>query len=248
MAYSKAQGTMTWGHGSLRAVFCEGTTLHDIEYEVYRLSGWNEALLREEHEGEAFATDPWLTTQRGAKVLFRNQRTVDGGWFALNQRANREIYEVWLDWPQERLDAVVERAESAWMAQRDRLRAHEPLPERYHPITNNCTAVYEEFLDAGVGAPITPFAWVRRLQDDAALLVLHPSHHLVNRWRGHLPVAVDKPFPFVRRPRRIRPAHRVALQASLANARPVLPFDHAIVVPEPRAAIRMPESAAASVD
>lgn len=225
VAYSKKQGTMTWGHGSLRALFCEGDELHDVEYEVYRLSAWNEALLREEHEGEPFAEGPWLTSQRGAKVLFRNRWTVDGGWFATNQSSNREIYELWLGWPPESLDAVVIRAESAWEAQRERLRAEEALPERYDPIANNCTAVYYDFLgdDVVPGAPITPFAWVRKLEGDAVLRVLHPSHHLVNQWRGHLPVEVDKPAPLIRGPRTIKPAHRLALQASLARATPILP-------------------------
>ena len=227
VAYSKKQGNMTWGHGSLRAVFCLDDELVDAEYEVYRLSGWNEGLLREEHEGEAFAQSEWLETQRGAKVLFRNLDTVDSGWYALSQASNREIYEVWLDLEQGELDAVVTRAETAWIEQRERLRANQPLPERYHPIRRNCTEVYG-FLPSGLvpGAPFTPFAWVRRLLAEGRDLdrVMYPSHHFVNRWRGILPAQIERPHPVFRRRRAVRREHLPRLRASLEGARPALPF------------------------
>ena len=225
VAYSKKQGTMTWGHASLRAVYCLGDQLVDAEYEVYRLSGWNEGQLRDEHEGEPFAESSWLKSQRGAKVLFRNRGPVDQGWYAEAQARNREIYEVWLDLPQAELDQVVIRAERAWSDQLERLRAHQDLPERYRPIANNCTAVFRDFLPPALveGSPFTPFAFVRRLAPEARALVMYPSHHLINRWEGELPESVERIRPVFRRSRRIRRSYLPPLRGQLADDVPAWP-------------------------
>ena len=226
VAYSKKQGTMTWGHASLRAVFCLDDELFDIEYETYRLSGWNESMLREEHRGEAFADSEWLTSQRGALVLFRNLDPVDRGWYGEAQARNREIYEVWLDLNPEELNGVVVSAEAAYRDQLERMRRYEPFPEPYRVWSRNCTVPFYDFLPEGLidGSPITPFAWVRKLAPDARALVVHPSHHLVNRWGGQLPAAIDKPSPVFRRPKRLSSDARLALQRSLADAEPVIPM------------------------
>ena len=225
VAYSKKQGTMTWGHASLRATYCLGSALHDVEYEAYRLSAWNEAQLRGEHAGETFAEEERLA-RRGDHVLFRNQNPVDGGWYAEAQAANREIYEVWLDLPQAELDTVVLRAEAAWEAQRARLRADVSLDRRFDWIGDNCTSVFSDFLPAelDVGAPITPFAWVRRLESRARAQILYPSHHLVNRWRGVLPTEVRRLRPVFRRRSRIHRRWLPSLRASLQGAQPALTF------------------------
>ncbi|MBX2797067.1 MAG: hypothetical protein KTR31_05350 [Myxococcales bacterium] len=226
VAYSKKQGTMSWGHASLRVVSCSGPELVDLEYETYRLSGWNEEQLRSEHRGEVFTRGDWLSSQRGALVLFRNRDPVDAGWYGDAQARNREIYEVWLDLSQEDLDAVAQRADAAYAEQLSRLRAGQDLPQRYDVVRRNCTWVLSSFLPQELvrGAPITPFAWVRRLPPDVVRArVLHPSHHLVNRWDGSLLGVTERVRPVFRRPRRIRRDRLDAVHASLSGARPWLP-------------------------
>ncbi len=208
--YSRKQATMAWGHASLRATYCLGDEVVDVEYESYRLSAWNEAQLRHEHAGEAFLEGDWIRGQRGALVLFRNRDPVDGGWFADAQRHNREIYELWLDLDQAELDRIVLEADAAYEAQRERLRARQDLPMRYRALSTNCTWVLQRWLpDALTDGedPHLPFAWLRALEPSAARQVLHPSVHLVRRW-GELPDQVDKPSPVFRRGRARRDASR----------------------------------------
>lgn len=225
VAYSKKQGTMTWGHASLRAVYCLDRTPTDVEYEVYRLSAWNEGILRQEHAGEAFAEGPWLSTQRGAQVLFRNAAPVDGGWFGDQQAQNREIYVSWLRLEPSERNRIVLEIEARWEAQREGLRAYADLPTRFRWIQDNCTSLFHVLPERlGVGRPITPFAWTRRLAPHTVLPVLHPSHHLVRRWGGRLPSRTGRHRPVFRRnrtlPRRVLPA----LRSSLAAATPALPW------------------------
>ncbi|MEO0604227.1 MAG: hypothetical protein AAF211_22520 [Myxococcota bacterium] len=208
VAYSKKQGTMTWGHASLRVVHCLDEELVDAEYEAYRLSGWNERQLRDEHRGEGFADGPWLTEQRGGLVLFRNPDPVDGGWYAEAQAANREIYEVWLDLSPAELDEVTLAIEARYAAQLSDLRAFEPVGRRYVAWGDNCTSVFEALparLRGDTGAPITPFALVRRLEAGGWVrgAVLYPSHHLVRRWHGELPAESRRLHPVFRRSRRL---------------------------------------------
>ena len=208
VAYSKKQGTMAWGHASLRVLHCLDHELVDAEYEVYQLSGWNEAQLREEHKGETFASSDWLTTQRGKLVVFRNPEPVDGGWFAQSQADNREIYEVWLDLSADELDAVTLAMEGRVHDQLSLLRSREDLERRYVPWRANCTDVFGALpsaLRAEVGEPLTPFAWVRRLEAEGhvELKVLYPSHHLVRRWGGELPATSERRHPVFRRSRRL---------------------------------------------
>ncbi len=209
VAYSKKQGTMTWGHASLRILHCLDDELFDAEYEAYRLSGWNERQLRDEHEGEAFAESASLTEQRGRLVLFRNDRPVDGGWYATEQASNREIYEVWLDLRDDELDEVTLAIHRRYADQLERLRRGEDLARGYVAWTpRNCTTVFEalpERLRDDTGHPVTPFAWVRRLEDGGWVKgrVLYPSHHLVRRWKGDLPSTSRRLHPVFRRPRHL---------------------------------------------
>ena len=186
VVYARKQATMAWGHTSLRTVTCRGGMLVDHEYETYRLSAWNEELLLAEHP-DLDAAD--LLAERGALVLFRNVDPVDRGWFAEAQAKNRELYELWLDAPPEALAAIVARAEAWYDAQQIVLAARGELGDRYRPLSTNCTTVLQRLLDVP-DPPHLPFVWLRRLEDDARLRVLHPSHALVLRW-GTLPDTVD---------------------------------------------------------
>ena len=228
VAYSKKQGTMTWGHASLRTLYCLDGELVDAEYEMYRLSNWNESILRSEHRKEAFAHDPWLSTQRGKKVLFRNLDAVDHGWFGDSQAENREIYEVWLEMDLRERNEVVLKVEAAWDAQLAQFRARAPLPERFHMIWNNCTSLFLEVLPKRFHGPnqgpVTPFAWVRRLEEDALAKVLHPSHYLVRRWRGQLPETTPRLRPVFRFHKELRRSDLPTLRASLEGAKPVIPL------------------------
>lgn len=195
VVYSRKQGTMAWGHSSLRTVTCRDGELVDREYETYRLSAWNEALLRDEHPD----LDPrYLARQRGALVLFRNADPVDRGWFAEAEAHNREIYELWLDRPPDELLRIVDGAERWYADQAAVLMGRGELDERYRALSTNCTTVLVRLLGVA-DPPHMPFAWLRRLEDEARLRVVHPSHALVRRWDG-LPDGMDgRVHPLFRR-------------------------------------------------
>ena len=201
VVYSRKQGTMAWGHSSLRTVRCRQGELLDREYEVYRLAGWNEQMFLDEHRGEPYADPEHLRQYRGALVLFRNPDPVDGGWFGEAQAHNREIYELWLDLPQQDLDRIAEQAERWYEEQRETLLAGGELAERYRALSTNCTAVLARLLSEPLGLehpPTLPFGWMRLLEERAFLRVLHPSHALAARW-GQLPEVTPRPHPIFRR-------------------------------------------------
>jgi hypothetical protein len=201
VVYSRKQGTMAWGHSSLRVVSCQDGEVRDAEYETYRLSAWNERMFRTEHAGEAYLTDDLLREHRGSLVLFRNVDPVDRGWFGDAQAHNREIYEVWLDLPPETIAQIAVQADRWYERQRQTLRAGEPLPQRYHALSTNCTSVLERLLSGPLHleeTPAMPFGWLRLLEDGPGLQVLHPSHALVRRW-GQLPAQIERrPHPLFR--------------------------------------------------
>jgi hypothetical protein len=178
---SRKGGTLVWGHASLRIVACVDGAVSDLEYETYRLGEWNEDLLRREHAGEPWVDGPYLATQRGALVLFRNVHPVDAGWFGDLARENRELWEVWLDLPPDALSALSVAADQWYRAQRETFRANGDLPERYVPWRRNCTAVLRDLLPALEPGSALPFAWLRALEGDAALRVVHPSLHLLHQ-------------------------------------------------------------------
>jgi hypothetical protein len=223
VVYSRKQGTMAWGHASLRVVRCVDGALSDAEYETYRLSGWNEQLFREEHAGEAFLDGSYLREQRGALVLFRNPDPVDAGWYGDAQARNREIYEMWLDRRPAELDAIAAGAERWYDEQLATLRATRPLPERYRALTVNCTALFQRLL--GVEDPPTlPFAWLRRLSSGARLRVLHPSHALVRRWDGLPAAPAARAHPVLRGSARIPVALVDTLSEAIEGDDPVGPW------------------------
>ena len=198
VVYSRKQATMAWGHASLRTLYCHGGRLVDREFETYRLSAWNEVQLRHEHAGEAFLDDPWLRTQRGSLVLFRNDEPVDGAFYAEAQSHNREIYELWLELDQADLDGIVLAAEGWRARQLEDLRARVPFEGRYVPWTTNCTAVLRLIPEELHPSSALPFRWLRALEDDARERVLHPSVHLVTRWDGDPPAETSRPRPLFR--------------------------------------------------
>ncbi|MEQ1569672.1 MAG: DUF4105 domain-containing protein [Myxococcota bacterium] len=212
VVYARKQGSMAWGHVSLRVVGCRDGRLEDFEYETYRLSDWNLRSFREEHPGEPFLEH--IDDQRGALVLFRNVDPVDRGWFADAQAHNREIYELWLDTTPAERDRIASTAAGWYTDQRDQLRRGERLPERYRALSTNCTTVLARTLEVS-DPPVLPFAWMRLLEDTAQLRVLHPSHHLAARW-DTWPAQLDRPHPLLRRP---------ASVPSVPDLPPLVPWD-----------------------
>ncbi len=208
VAYSKKQGVNTWGHASLRVIYCLDDVLFDAEFEVYQLARWNLDQLRSEHATEDFVDSPWLPEQRGKLTLFRNARPADTGWYAENQADNREIYEVWLDLSQPESDHVTMSVEGRHAEQLARLRAHVDLTRPYRAWRDNCTDVFHALpgsVTEATGFPLTPFAWLRRLEaaDLVRARVLYPSHHLVKSWDGALPATSSRRHPIVRRRSRL---------------------------------------------
>jgi hypothetical protein len=174
---SRKGGTLAWGHASLRVVSCVDGAVRDREYETYRLGSWNEALLRREHAGAAFVEGTYLSSQRGALVLFRNEHPVDHGWWRDLAHENRELWEVWLDLSPDELLGIARAADAWYATQRATMDAGLPLPERYVPWRRNCTAVLRDLLPALDPGSALPFRWLRAIEDEAALRVVHPSLH-----------------------------------------------------------------------
>lgn len=175
---SRGAGTLAWGHAALRIVSCVDGAVRDVEYEAYRLGAWNEGLLRHEHAGEPYLAGDYLRSQRGALVWFRNERPVDAGWYRDLARENRDLWTVWLDLSPGDRAAVARAAADGYEAQRATFRAGDDLPERYVPWRRNCTAVLRDLLPSLDPGSALPFAWLRALEDAAALRVVHPSVHL----------------------------------------------------------------------
>lgn len=189
VVYSRKEGTMSWGHASVRAVGCLDDEPFDREYEVYRLGPGNMGEIRRFLAGEDVLQDAaYLRRERGALFRFRNDDPVDGGFFAQSHAHNREIYELWLDLSPSERDDVVLRLEAALDDQLARLRAREPLEGTYGALSTNCTVPLQELLP---GDWHLPFRWLRELEDQAALRVFHPSHHVLAGWT-ELPEEVER--------------------------------------------------------
>jgi hypothetical protein len=214
--YSRKQGTMAWGHASVRVLSCRDGQPHDAEYETYRFGPLNQGEIERVLAGQAVLDDaPYLRAQRGALFHFRNDDPVDGGFFAQSHEGNREIYELWLDRDPDELDAMVVALEARLDEQQRRLDARQPLLGRYHWWSTNCTVPLQDLLGHPEWA--MPFRWLRELRDDARLRVLHPSEHLVRRWSDELPARVE------RRPRPV--FRRAGALPSMGDRAPVLPLE-----------------------
>ncbi|MFT4627767.1 MAG: hypothetical protein ACI8PZ_006454 [Myxococcota bacterium] len=189
--YAKKGGVSSWGHASIRVLACVAGELHDYEYEAYKFGPDDRARLAEALGPQPFLEDrPYLRSQRGRLLRYRNEHTVDRGWYGDALAHNREIYELWLPLGAEARDAMWHSLDTAWSAQLDRLHAREPIGEtRYHWWSTNCTLVHQESLlrseltDArDLSARQYPFALLRALEGrDGAVQVVHPSPDLLAR-------------------------------------------------------------------
>ena len=137
---------------------------------------------------------------------------MDAGFYADSHRRNREIYELWLDLSREEADAMVAALEGQLADQRARLAARDDLEGRYGALSTNCTLPLQQLLE---GSWHLPFRWLRELEDEARLRVLHPSRHLLARWDG-VPERVE---------RRPRPVFRRSGPAPVEAPGPLLPID-----------------------
>lgn len=213
VTYSRKQGNMAWGHSALRFLRCERGALHDESFEAYRFGAYSRELLAWRHPEAAFLDDPdYLRDLRGALVWFRNDGTVDNGHYGLSQASNREILELWL--PPDDLEGLYAAQVSRLLVQAAAFDALAPLPDRYRPLGDNCTAHLRRDL---AGDAVLPWAWWRQFRDRAVLAVLYPSHHAARRWLDDPPQQTTRLHPVFRSRRRLRP-HEAASLAEIARA------------------------------
>jgi hypothetical protein len=186
---ARKSGMTIWGHGSLRIVACADGSVRDLEYETYRLDAWNRDLLKLEHAGA-----PWLDRLDDldrAMVLFRNVDPVDAGWFGQTEtRENRDVLELWLDLPPERLARLADDAAAWYDDQRAVFASGGAIDGRYVPWKRNCTEVWRRLLPELDPGSALPFVWLRAHEDGARMRVLHPSLGSLARvtaWPGSRP-------------------------------------------------------------
>jgi hypothetical protein len=216
VVYSRKQGTSAWGHASIRAVGCRDGAPFDVEYESYVFSRANaEEIDRVLQAASVHPDEAYLRGQRGRLFLFRNDDPVDTGFFELSAHANREIYELWLGVTTAEANEMVQTLEGQLHEQMRRVAAQEPLQGRYRALSTNCTVPMQQLLGH---AWHLPHRWLRELEDDARLRVVHPSVHLLGRW-DTVPVSVERPKPVFRRRR-----EGAALPLDV-DALPVLPVE-----------------------
>ena len=179
----------------MRAVGCLDGVPFDREYETYKFSPGNMGEVERVLAGEPVLGDAaYLRSQRGALFRFRNDDPVDGGFFAMSNAHNREIYEIWLPLDRSARDGMVVALEAELDEQLRRLRARESLDGRYGALSTNCTMPLQQHLGADWHLP---FRWLRELQDDALLRVVHPSHHVLAGWTT-IPERIPRPTPIFR--------------------------------------------------
>ncbi len=197
VVYSRKQGTMAWGHASVRAVGCRDGEPFDHEYETYSVTRGNWPEIERVLAGDPVLEDEgYWRRQRGRVFAFRNDDPVDGGFYADSHARNREIYELWLDVTPEDAESMVDALEARLVDQSRRLQERDDLDGRYGALSTNCTLPLQQLLG---GDWHLPFRWLRELQDGARLRVLHPSRHLLARW-DVVPERVERrPRPVLRR-------------------------------------------------
>jgi hypothetical protein len=226
---SRKAGRSAWGHARVRVLACQRGALRDLTYEVYRFNqttaGWLTA-----RSGPAPAlTDPdWVRHQRGSLVWLRTSAPVDGGQFAADAHANRELYEVWL--PNADANQALTTLDRAWQDQRARIAEGRDLPQRYRLPSQNCTTPLQA---AFGGDRARPHAWLNDWATAGHDVVLYPSHsvlrRIVRRVGGAQPLAdalsatgtlsIRRPRPIVRGGRAL-PAGTTAWLAPAATAHP----------------------------
>lgn len=226
---SRKGGRSAWGHARVRALACQDGVLRDLTYEVYRFNrttaGW---LAERSGAAAALGAPDWVRRQRGSLVWLRTNAPVDGGQFAADAHANRELYEVWL--PDADARAALTTLDRAWQDQRTRIAAGDDLAPRYRLPSRNCTTPLQA---AFGGDRARPHAWLHDWQGADHEVVLYPSHsalrRLVRRVGGAQALAgalaatgtidIRRPRPIVRGGRAL-PAGTTAWLAPAATAHP----------------------------
>lgn len=179
--YGRRPGRSAWGHTSLRFIYCEGGQLRDDEYEYYRFSRNTEERIAERYPGR-FDAD-YLSDQRGALYLYRNPWTTDRGFYAVELRKNRDIYEFWVELSEAERDALHASFRERHDRQLSLMDEREALDAgRYRPLGRNCTLPAREAIAALDGHPgelapgIFPFRHYRDLVDRPGIFrVQHPG-------------------------------------------------------------------------
>lgn len=226
---SRKAGRSAWGHARVRALACQDGALRDLTYEVYRFNrttaGW---LAARSGPAPALTDRAWARRQRGALVWLRTAAPVDGGQFAADAHANRELYEVWQ--PEADANAALTALDRAWQDQRARVTAGADLAGRYRLPSRNCTTPLQV---AFGGGRARPHAWLHDWGSAGREVVLYPSHSVLRRLArraggaqalaGALSatgtIDIPRPRPIFRGGRAL-PAGTTAWLAPAATARP----------------------------
>lgn len=232
VTYGRRPGRSAWGHTSLRFLACADGRLRDVEYEYYRMDASIERWFRAHHGSEAWTSDAtYLRRQHGALVVVRNDRPVDGGFYAVELRKNREIIEAWMPWPPGLSATILAELDARHDAQLAVLRSRTDLDGyAYEPMGTNCTLHVREALAAAAGRPGTwagsvfPMTNLTLLeQTDGVRFVVHPSAHVVRRaWtEAGVPETLDT-LPRGLWRRGLRRGQRAALAAQQQGSEPVV--------------------------
>ena len=190
VTYGRRPGRSTWGHTSLRFLACDEGLLRDVEYEYYRMDDSIERFFVRVHAGEAWTTDQaFLRRQYGQLMVVRNERPVDGGFYAVELAKNREVVEAWMPWSAELRQRLLATLDTRYAEQVALLAARTDLDGlRYAPMGMNCTRHIREALAAENGAPgglegsVFPIRNLRALEARSDVrFVLHPSTHVLRQ-------------------------------------------------------------------
>lgn len=191
--YGRRPGRSAWGHASLRFLACEDRQLRDVEFEYYRLDATTHEWFAERYPDEPWHGDrDYMRRQRNQLIVLRNDRPVDGGWYAVELAKNREITEAWMPWDRALLTELLAQQDARHEGQLAQLRAREHLGWiEYEAMGDNCTFHIREALAAAAGEPegalrgsVYPMELLRMLEDaDGVRFVVHPGAHALRRQR-----------------------------------------------------------------
>jgi hypothetical protein len=191
--YGRRPGRSAWGHASLRFLACEDRQLRDVEFEYYRLDATTHEWFAERYPDEPWHGDrTYMRRQRNQLIVLRNDRPVDGGWYAVELAKNREITEAWMPWDPALITALLRAQDRRHEEQLRRLRAREDLGWiEYEAMGDNCTFHIREALAAAAGEPegalrgsVYPMELLRMLEEaDGVRFVVHPGAHALRRQR-----------------------------------------------------------------
>lgn len=186
ITYGRRPGPSAWGHTSLRFLACEDGLLRDVEYEYYRMGGATQDWFRDVFPDAAWTADrAYLRRQRDRLVILRNERPVDGGFFARDLRKNREIIEAWMPWSPALRQQLYTDLDARYSDQIDQMSARTDLNgPRYAWWRSNCTLHIREALAAEAGGEVPVAGSVFPMRNLTALearddvrFVVHPSPH-----------------------------------------------------------------------